>query len=138
MVFENQDIEDRIVIENATTTTILDYQNAMLNTQTEDYNNKDHNNNDDNNTYNNSRRSTNHYQHNNNQQLKQKWTKPRTGFIKANCDANLSIDGTWGLRSNLSRRRGPSVGFTNLGNVWLERPGDCRSVCVVPHHETSW
>jgi hypothetical protein len=32
-----------------------------------------------------------------NHQLNQKWKKPSTGIIKANCDANLSIDGSWSL-----------------------------------------
>ncbi|KAK2387624.1 two-component response regulator ARR10 [Trifolium repens] len=33
--------------------------------------------------------------HNHNNQTR--WTKPRTGLIKINCDANLQRDGIWGL-----------------------------------------
>jgi hypothetical protein len=85
MVFENLDLEDSFVI-NMAMTTIQDYQKANM--QNKDYSEHRSNNNHDS-----TRRATNHSNH----QLNQKWKKPSTGIIKANCDANLSIDGSWGL-----------------------------------------
>jgi hypothetical protein len=90
MVFENHDLEDSFIIIMATNT-IQDYQNAM--TSTQNNNNRDHNNYRTNNNHDNSRRNTNR----NNQHTNQKWKKPIPGIIKANCDANLPIDGSWGL-----------------------------------------
>jgi hypothetical protein len=92
MVFENHDLEDSFII-NMATTTIQDYQKAMTNTQNKDYNNRDHDNTRNNNNHDTSRRNTTR----SNQHLNQKWKKPRTGVIKENCDANLSIDGRWSL-----------------------------------------
>jgi hypothetical protein len=85
MVFENLELEDRFVIKMATTT-IQDYKKANM--QNKDYSEHRSNNNHDS-----TRRATNRSNH----QLNQKWKKPRTGIIKANCDANLSIDSSWGL-----------------------------------------
>jgi hypothetical protein len=87
MVFENLELEDRLIIDMATTA-IQDYQKANM--QNKDYDNGDLRNN---NNHDNTRRPTNR----SNNHLHQKWKKPRTGIIKANCDANLSIDGSWGL-----------------------------------------
>jgi hypothetical protein len=87
MVFENLELEDKLVIEMATTT-IRDYQ--IANIQNKDYNNGEHR------SYNNggdNRRTSNRIV----QRRNQKWKKPRSGSIKANCDANLAIDGSWGL-----------------------------------------
>jgi hypothetical protein len=87
MVFENLELEDKLVIEMATTT-IRDYQ--IPNIQNKDYNNGEHR------SYNNggdNRRTSNRIV----QRRNQKWKKPRSGSIKANCDANLAIDGSWGL-----------------------------------------
>jgi hypothetical protein len=61
--------------------------------QNKEFNNSVHDNTRHNNNQNISRRYTNR----SNQHLNQKWKKPRAGVIKANCDANLTIDGSWGL-----------------------------------------
>jgi ribonuclease HI len=104
MVFENHDLEDSFII-NMATTTIQDYQKAMTNTQNKDYNNRDHDNTRNNNNHDTSRRNTTR----SNQHLNQKWKKPRAGTIKANCDANLKIDGTWGLGAICRNEHGQVV-----------------------------
>jgi hypothetical protein len=87
MVFENLDLEDNLVIKMATIT-IQDYQKANM--QNKDYNNGEHR---SYNNHDNTRRNSNRVT----QRHNQKWKKPRSGIIKANCDANLAIDGSWGL-----------------------------------------
>ncbi|KAK2393951.1 hypothetical protein QL285_055840 [Trifolium repens] len=42
-----------------------------------------------------------HYYHQGNYHENKKWCRPRMGVIKANCDANLTIDGFWGLAPSI-------------------------------------
>jgi hypothetical protein len=81
-VFENLDLEDGFIIRMAMTT-LQDYQKANMQNEGYSYNNN----------HVDTRRDTNR----GNQHRNKKWKKPRTGIIKANSDANLSIDGSWGL-----------------------------------------
>jgi ribonuclease HI len=89
-VFEGQDLEDSFII-NMATNSIRDYQMAITSIQ----NNNNNIPNRSSSSYNraNTRSDTNR----GNQHTNHKWKKPRAGVIKANCDANLSIDGSWGL-----------------------------------------
>jgi hypothetical protein len=70
--------------------------------QNKDYKVRDHRNN---NNHDNTGRSTNRR----NQRPNQKLKKPRSGFIKANCDANLSVDGRWGLGAIFRDEKGQVV-----------------------------
>jgi hypothetical protein len=81
-VFVDYDMDDKAIIDHAYSS-VRDYQ--RMNKQ-EHYNP----NNNQQRTRNNNIRN-----HRNNQNTK--WRKPSTGVIKANSDANPSIDGWWGL-----------------------------------------
>jgi hypothetical protein len=81
LVFDNYDMEDKAIIDQAYSS-IKDYQQMnnhelykkdIINKRSSNYNNR----------------------YRNNKPLK--WSKPRVGRIKANSDANLSIEGWWGL-----------------------------------------
>lgn len=87
MVFENYDIEDKVIIEKAYAS-VLEYQRVNLSNP-----NNEHTSN------NNHQRSTQitRIQHKNNHSNNIKWRKPRAGVIKANSDANLTVEGCWGL-----------------------------------------
>jgi hypothetical protein len=87
LVFENIDINDKRIIEQAYSS-IKDYQSANQISNTTVRNN----------TSSSTRsRGHTHIQHLRSTQRNSKWRKPRAGRIKANCDANLSINGSWGL-----------------------------------------
>ncbi|GAU28964.1 hypothetical protein TSUD_153800 [Trifolium subterraneum] len=77
-VFDNKDIDDRVIIEKALNS-VLDYQMSIKTEQTIQH----------------SISNQNHQQAN--QSLSNCWTKPNPGMIKCNCDANLTIEGRWGL-----------------------------------------
>jgi hypothetical protein len=85
LIFENHDLEDSMTLEKAYTT-IMDYQKA----------------NHDEPSY---TCSNTHYRANpmsNNQRTRtqraiHKWKKPLQGEIKGKCDANLNVDGVWGI-----------------------------------------
>jgi hypothetical protein len=82
-VFELKDIEDDYVINRANLS-IQDYQAALGDGISTSPN------------HNENRSSTSHTtstQNNNNK----RWSRPNNGVIKVNCDANLSIEGSWGL-----------------------------------------
>jgi hypothetical protein len=81
LIFDNYDMEDKAIIDQASSS-IKDYQrmnNHGLHKQ--DITNK---------------HSTSYKSRSRNNKAA-KWSKPRVGRIKANSDANLSIDGWWGL-----------------------------------------
>jgi hypothetical protein len=82
MVFDNYDMEDKAILEQAYSS-IHDYQRM----------NQSELNKLGNTTQSSSNRNNHNYRHN----LHTTWRKPRAGKIKANSDANLSIDGWWGL-----------------------------------------
>jgi hypothetical protein len=87
MVFDNYDMEDKAIIEKAYAS-VLEYQRVNMskpnNEHTSSYNYQ---------------RTTQiaRNQHRTNQLINTKWRKPRVGIIKANSDANLFVDGWWGL-----------------------------------------
>jgi ribonuclease HI len=89
MVFDNYDIEEKDIINKATSA-IRDYQlaNIIDNRSTNKVSYR-HNSNNSN------ARSTTQNQQRDNQHAG--WKKPRRGNIKANCDANLKVNGKWGL-----------------------------------------
>jgi hypothetical protein len=93
LVFDNIDTDDKEIIEKALTST-MDYQKANLNPTKQEYgnNNKQNYNYNHNNRYSRSNQQAHHRSAQNN-----KWKKPSNGKIKANCDANLSNEGSWGL-----------------------------------------
>jgi hypothetical protein len=103
-VFETHDLEDSTII-NMATTTIQDYQKAMATMQNKNSNNQNNNNSRNSDNPSIARRYTNNSNHN----LNHKWKKPRAGTIKANCDANLKIDGTWGLGAICRNEHGQVV-----------------------------
>jgi hypothetical protein len=94
IVFDNHDTEDKDIIDKATSA-ILDYQTANLNHTSSDPTNRITSRDDNN--YDNNSRNTNQHQQRDNQHANQRWKKPRRGNIKANCDANLKVNGKWGL-----------------------------------------
>ncbi|GAU49376.1 hypothetical protein TSUD_177250 [Trifolium subterraneum] len=77
-VFDNKDIDDRVVIDKALEN-MLEYQMSIKPEQTIQQN-----------LSNNNQSRPNHRPSN-------RWTKPNQGTIKGNCDANLSVEGRWGL-----------------------------------------
>jgi hypothetical protein len=87
MVFENYDMEDTTIIEKAYAS-VLEYQRVNLSKP-----------NNEQTSSNNHQRTTRiaRTQHRNNLLNNTKWRKPRVGVIKANSDANLTVDGCWGL-----------------------------------------
>jgi hypothetical protein len=115
MVFENHDTEEKDIIDKANST-ILDYQTANLNhtsaNPTNRTNNKDNNNND------NTSGNTNQHQQRDHQHVNQRWKKPSRRNIKANCDANLRVDGKWGLGAIFRDNEGQILAST----TW-EMPG---------------
>jgi hypothetical protein len=82
LVFENYDMEDKAIIDHAYSS-VRDYQRMN---KRELY--KPNNTN---------QRSSNNNTRNHRNNHQSKWRKPSSGVIKANSDANLSIDGWWGL-----------------------------------------
>jgi hypothetical protein len=84
-VFENQDIEDITTIDKAYSS-IIDFRNA---TQADSSNNQ--------NSYHYSTIPNHRSQRNRIHQTSHKWKKPKHGEIKGNCDANLSVEGVWGV-----------------------------------------
>ncbi|KAK2442832.1 hypothetical protein QL285_013988 [Trifolium repens] len=81
-VFEDYNMEEKDILDYANSS-VRDYQqsNKLENQHT---NNNQHH-------------ARRHHTHNLRNAQQVKWRRPRTGVIKANCDANLSIDGWWGL-----------------------------------------
>jgi hypothetical protein len=113
MVFDNYDTEDKDIINKATVA-ILDYQLANLNISSTT--NKTSN--SRNNNYNNNSRATNQHRQRDNQQANKRWKKPRGGNIKANCDANLKVNGKWGLGAIIRDNEGQV-----LASATWEMPG---------------
>jgi hypothetical protein len=87
LVFENTDIDDNRIIAQAYSS-IKEYQIANKKSSSMER--------DNNTSISRSRRHIQNQHHRSNQR-NSKWRKPRAGRIKANCDANLSISGSWGL-----------------------------------------
>jgi hypothetical protein len=102
-VFEDKDTDDERVILSAAKS-INEYQNA---TSSEDTNTQSRSN----------PRSTNLRQRNRPTNTKH-WNKPNEGFIKINCDANLSREGRWGLGA-IARDSGGNL----LAAATWETPG---------------
>jgi hypothetical protein len=89
-VFENFDTNDQSILDKAYSN-LKDYQLATQE-------NSAHQHNQGNQQSNHNRtRVANQTQRSNDHQSNQKWRKPRQGEIKGNCDANLTIEGFWGL-----------------------------------------
>jgi hypothetical protein len=87
LVFDNIETEDGEIIDKTLTTT-MDYQKANLDTTKQDQGNNNKQNNNHSNRYSRSNQQVHHRSANNS-----KWQKPRRGVIKANSDANISIEG---------------------------------------------
>jgi hypothetical protein len=81
-IFEYKDIEDNITLEKASAS-IQEYQKA-----TNINNNTQHNIN--------TRRSSSHQQRSSTNSPK-RWFRPNIGIIKVNSDANLAVNGRWGM-----------------------------------------
>jgi hypothetical protein len=89
LVFEGTDMEDKRIGEQAYSS-VNEFQIANFKT----------NQREDNNNYSNqstNRRTRTHASHHRRNKQNPKWRKPSNGRIKANSDANLSVDGSWGL-----------------------------------------
>jgi hypothetical protein len=101
-VFENKDTDDQSILDKAYSN-IMDYQRATQATYT-------HQHNQSNQQSNQSRtRAANQTQRSNKQQWNKKWRKPRQGEIKGNCDANLTIEGFWGLGAIFCDEKGQTL-----------------------------
>jgi hypothetical protein len=96
-VFEDRDIEDAKILEQAYTT-IMDYQKATQNEAS--HMQRD-------NRYRVNPKPTNN--HTRAQHASHKWKKPIHGEIKGNCDANLSIEGRWGIGAMFRDREGHTL-----------------------------
>jgi hypothetical protein len=101
-VFENSDTNDQTILDKAHSN-IKDYQLATQDIPTPQHNqsNQQH--------MNQRTRATNQNQHMHVQQRNQKWRKPRQGEIKGNCDANLTIEGFWGLGAMFRDENGQTL-----------------------------
>jgi hypothetical protein len=97
LIFENYDMDDMTILEKASTA-IMNYQKATHEDQS--------------NMHYNTHRSTNPKstnQHPRTQRDNQKWKKPHQGEIKGNCDANLHVDGVWGMGAIFRDRNGRTL-----------------------------
>jgi hypothetical protein len=81
-VFEDKDITEDVIISTAWKV-IQDFKQTKSINYSPDT------------SFNHHQTGNNNRMHNHNNQIR--WTKPRTGLIKINCDANLQRDGIWGL-----------------------------------------
>jgi hypothetical protein len=97
-VFDLISIDDGHVIDRANRS-LKEYQNALENGNLNSFN-----------TTQNRTTSTNRHANN----IK-RWTRPNEGIIKVNCDANLRIDGSWGLGAIFR----DSVGATLAAATWV-------------------
>jgi hypothetical protein len=98
-VFENRDMDDTKILEKAYTT-IMDYQKATQNEISHMQS--------DNRYRINSRSNNNHTR---TQHASHKWKKPLHGEIKGNCDANLNIEGMWGIGAIFLDRDGRALAY---------------------------
>jgi hypothetical protein len=96
-VFENSDTNDQTILDKAYSN-IKDYQLA-----TQDITSHQHNQSNQQSSHKRTR-ATNQNQHRLDQQRNQEWRKPSQGVIKGNCDANLTIEGFWGLGAIFAMR----------------------------------
>jgi hypothetical protein len=97
-VFDLISIDEGHVIDRANRS-IKEYQNALENGNLNSLN-----------TTQNRTTSTNRHANDN-----KRWTRPNEGIIKVNCDANLRIDGSWGLGAIFR----DSVGATLAAATWV-------------------
>jgi hypothetical protein len=107
LVFDNKDTDDIAIIERALNS-IRDYQKANLHPNMQ------------NNGNNNKRTSKTKHNQRANRRPEQNinWKKPRSGYIKANCDANLRHDGSWGIGAIFRDNNGQI-----LASATWENPG---------------
>jgi hypothetical protein len=119
-VFEDKDIEEERVILNAAKS-INEYQNS---TRSEDFKSHNTRHSRSSNLRQRQRSTTNNY-----------WNKPNEGFIKINCDANLSREGRWGLGA-IARDSDDSF----LAAATWESPGSGDSALaeVVALYKATW
>jgi hypothetical protein len=96
LIFENQDLDDTMILDKAYTS-IMDYQKA---------NHDDPSNTRCNTHYSDNLRSN---QPTRVQRATHKWKKPIQGEIKGNCDANLNVEGIWGIRAIFRDREGRTL-----------------------------
>jgi hypothetical protein len=106
-IFEYKDIEDYITLDKANTS-IQEYQRA-----TNTNNNTQHDVN--------RARSRNH-QHRSSTNSPKRWYRPNFGIIKVNSDANLAVEGRWGLGATFRDYEGELIAAATWSVPGAESP----------------